>query len=104
MNADLVTLALTEDMVGSDKLQIGVTDSLGNFVSSSVAITSITPVLSIAASTSATVMAGVSTAVPGINLSEPGAVVGETFTVNFGVTKGVLDITSPGVAGSGTFE
>jgi hypothetical protein len=50
------------------------------------------------------VTTGVSTPIPGISLSEPGNVAGETFTAVLTDTTGVLTATGPGVSGSGTAD
>jgi autotransporter passenger strand-loop-strand repeat protein len=99
-NADLATL---KDTAGSsdDIVRVQAVDSLGDTASGEIAVL-VDGVPQIAAPGSEALVAGRRTAIPGVKLSETGAVTGETFTVTVTDSNGILTASGAGVSGSGT--
>ena len=104
VNAALTTLTDTDQTLVSDTVTIGVTDSLGNIGSGSVAVTVANGPL-IAAPAALTVGIGKSASVPRVSVSETGSTATETFTVVVADINGLLATSGAGganVTGLGT--
>jgi hypothetical protein len=100
VNTDLAALALTETDSGLDIIAIDASDSLGDLQPVSyIDITANRLVLSITAPASATATLGAASSIPGVSLSEPGSVAGETFTVTLTAGGGLLNAMGAGVSG-----
>jgi autotransporter passenger strand-loop-strand repeat protein len=102
VNAALATLKDVDATAGADKLNLAVTDSLGNSASAALGITANTQLLIEAPSTAA-VTAGVTAAIGSpISISESGSTMGEIFTVKLTDSFGLLFATGTGITGSGS--
>lgn len=102
VNAALATLTDDEPGRGSDTTVITATDSVGDAVTTPLVSFSVSLPLTIIAPTDREVSLGLPTNVPGVSLSEPGNLPGETFTASISVTTGTLAATGAGMSGSGT--
>ncbi len=104
VNAALATLSVSGSAAGNYTISILAVDSLSDSGSSLIAVTVKAQTLSIIAPSTLAVTRGQPTAVAGVSLSEPGSILGETFTAVLTDTTGILTATGPGVSGSGTAD
>jgi autotransporter passenger strand-loop-strand repeat protein len=101
VNADLATLKDLDATAGPDEITLGVTDSLGNTGSASIAVT-VNGLPVITAPATAAVSTRTPTSISGVSLSESGTNTDEIFTVRLSDGNGLLAATGLGITGSGT--
>jgi len=103
VNADLATLSDTDPISASDEITVTAQDGFGSVASDSIPVTVTPPLpLTVAGPATVTVMQDKTTAINGVNVSEPGSVASEMFSVTVSDTDGLLSATGTGVSNSGT--
>ncbi len=99
LNATLATLEYTRSIAGVDTIQASVSDSFGNIGGvSSVLVGDGGAKPVVAAPPFVSVVRGAATAIPAVQLSEAGAISGETFTVTLTYAPGALAVALQGTA------
>jgi hypothetical protein len=105
VNAALATLTDTLDVTTNDAIYLNIDDSLGNMgAQQTIAITTPGLMPIIVAPASASVAEGAASAIPGVSISEAGAIAGETFSVVLGDSFGLLSARGEGVSGAGSSQ